>query len=166
VVYAASSSAYGPAADPDGLDENTPLRPLSPYAAAKLTGEHYLEAFAASYGLERIAGAPYLVKNNMFGWPQAPVLQSGMMFSDEPGIYIRGEFGIRLEDELLITDKGVLVRTRVAEIRELGRATQGVTLIGLDEGAKLSGLQRIVENDANSATEDDPGTDGPTDSTA
>ena len=43
---------------------------------------------------------------------------------------------------------------------------QGVTLIGLDEGAKLSGLQRIVENDANSATEDDPGTDGPTDSTA
>jgi DNA gyrase subunit A len=31
----------------------------------------------------------------------------------------------------------------------MGRATQGVTLIGLDEGAKLSGLQRIVENDAN-----------------
>ena len=42
----------------------------------------------------------------------------------------------------------MLVRTRVSEIRELGRATQGVTLIGLDEGAKLSGLQRIVENDA------------------
>jgi DNA gyrase subunit A len=42
----------------------------------------------------------------------------------------------------------VLVRTRVSEIRELGRATQGVTLIGLDEGSKLSGLQRIVENDA------------------
>ncbi len=74
---------------------------------------------------------------------------------------------VHADDEImLITDKGVLVRTRVAEIRELGRATQGVTLIGLDEGAKLSGLQRIVENDANSATEDDPGTDGPTDSTA
>ena len=49
---------------------------------------------------------------------------------------------------MLITDTGVLVRTRVAEIREMGRATQGVTLIGLDDGAKLSGLQRIVENDA------------------
>jgi DNA gyrase subunit A len=49
---------------------------------------------------------------------------------------------------MLITDKGVLVRTRVSEIRELGRATQGVTLIGLDEGSKLGGLQRIVENDA------------------
>lgn len=57
---------------------------------------------------------------------------------------------VHADDEImLITDKGVLVRTRVAEIRELGRATQGVTLIGLDEGAKLSGLQRIVENDAN-----------------
>jgi DNA gyrase subunit A len=53
------------------------------------------------------------------------------------------------------------VRTRVSEIRELGRATQGVTLIGLDDGAKLSGLQRIVENDANDATDPsgDPATD-------
>jgi DNA gyrase subunit A len=56
---------------------------------------------------------------------------------------------VRAADEImLITDTGVLVRTRVAEIRELGRATQGVTLIALDDGAKLSGLQRIVENDA------------------
>jgi DNA gyrase subunit A len=57
---------------------------------------------------------------------------------------------VRPVDEImLITDKGVLVRTRVSEIRELGRATQGVTLIALDGGTKLSGLQRIVENDAN-----------------
>jgi DNA gyrase subunit A len=56
---------------------------------------------------------------------------------------------------MLITDKGVLVRTRVSEIRELGRATQGVTLIGLDEGSKLSGLQRIVENDANAGADED-----------
>jgi DNA gyrase subunit A len=61
---------------------------------------------------------------------------------------------VHADDEImLITDKGVLVRTRVSEIRELGRATQGVTLIGLDEGSKLSGLQRIVENDANGDTE-------------
>jgi DNA gyrase subunit A len=56
---------------------------------------------------------------------------------------------VRPDDEImLITDRGVLVRTRVAEIRELGRATQGVTLIALDNGSKLIGLQRIVENDA------------------
>ncbi|MEC3766757.1 MULTISPECIES: DNA gyrase subunit A [Cupriavidus] len=53
------------------------------------------------------------------------------------------------EDEImLITTGGVLIRTRVAEIREMGRATQGVTLINVDEGTKLSGLQRIVESDA------------------
>ena len=56
---------------------------------------------------------------------------------------------VHVEDEImLITDRGVLVRTRVSEIREMGRATQGVTLIGLDEGSQLSGVQRIVENDA------------------
>jgi DNA gyrase subunit A len=59
------------------------------------------------------------------------------------------------DEIMLITDKGVLVRTRVSEIREMGRATQGVTLINLDEGAQLSGLQRIVENDANVPTEDE-----------
>ncbi|WP_119355477.1 DNA gyrase subunit A [Azohydromonas sediminis] len=70
---------------------------------------------------------------------------------------------VRPDDEImLITDRGVLVRTRVAEIRELGRATQGVTLIALDDGAKLSGLQRIVENDANEPTggESDPDSAG------
>lgn len=56
---------------------------------------------------------------------------------------------VHADDEImLITDRGVLVRTRVSEIRELGRATQGVTLIALDEGTRLIGLQRIVENDA------------------
>ena len=64
---------------------------------------------------------------------------------------------VHADDEImLITDKGVLVRTRVSEIRELGRATQGVTLIGLDEGSQLSGLQRIVENDAIPAADDGP----------
>jgi len=52
------------------------------------------------------------------------------------------------DDEImLITTGGVLIRTRVSEIREMGRATQGVTLISLDEGTTLSGLQRIVESD-------------------
>jgi DNA gyrase subunit A len=49
---------------------------------------------------------------------------------------------------MLITTGGVLIRTRVSEIREMGRATQGVTLIAVEDGTKLSGLQRIVETDA------------------
>jgi DNA gyrase subunit A len=56
---------------------------------------------------------------------------------------------VHTDDEImLITDTGVLVRTRVSEIREMGRATQGVTLIGLDEGSKLIGMQRIADRDA------------------
>ena len=43
---------------------------------------------------------PYLVKGNTL--PLAP----GMTFSDEPGIYIRGEFGVRLEDDMVITETG------------------------------------------------------------
>jgi DNA gyrase subunit A len=62
---------------------------------------------------------------------------------------------VRPEDEImLITTGGVLIRTRVAEIREMGRATQGVTLIALDEGTTLTGLQRIVEADDEGPTEE------------
>jgi DNA gyrase subunit A len=52
------------------------------------------------------------------------------------------------EELMLITTGGVLVRTRVSEVREMGRATQGVTLIAVDEGTTLSGVQRVIESDA------------------
>jgi Xaa-Pro dipeptidase len=54
---------------------------------------------------------PYFVKNNMFGWDLDPHLQAGNLMSDEPGIYIRGEFGIRLEDDLLVTESGAELLT-------------------------------------------------------
>jgi DNA gyrase subunit A len=57
---------------------------------------------------------------------------------------------VNTEDEImLIGTNGVLIRTRVKEIREMSRATQGVTLINLEKGEKLAGLSRIAE------TEDD-----------
>ncbi len=60
------------------------------------------------------------------------------------------------EDEImLITTGGVLVRTRVLEIREMGRATQGVTLISVDEGTRLSGVQRVIERDVAQAAADE-----------
>ena len=56
---------------------------------------------------------------------------------------------VRDDDEImLITTGGVLIRTRVREIRELGRATQGVTLIALDAGEKLAGLEKVVESES------------------
>ena len=60
---------------------------------------------------------------------------------------------VREEDDvMLITNGGVLIRTRASEISELSRATQGVTLISLDDGEKLIGLSRVPEADG----EDDP----------
>jgi DNA gyrase subunit A len=65
------------------------------------------------------------------------------------------------EDQImLITTGGILVRTRVSEIREMGRATQGVTLINVDEGTRLSGLQRIAESDSDDESDLEDGEDG------
>ncbi|MBC8739078.1 DNA gyrase subunit A [Paraburkholderia sp. UCT31] len=61
---------------------------------------------------------------------------------------------------MLITTTGVLIRTRVSEIREMGRATQGVTLISLDEGTKLSGLQQVAEAEGESESDSDGSTEG------
>ncbi len=52
---------------------------------------------------------PYLVRGNTL--PLAP----GMTFSDEPGIYLRGEFGVRLEDDMYITEDGAKLFTPQSE---------------------------------------------------
>ena len=70
VVYAASSSAYGNTPELP-KHEGMPSRPLSPYAAAKLAGEHYMRAFHASYGLETVS----LRYFNIFGPRQDPTSQ-------------------------------------------------------------------------------------------
>ena len=54
VVYAGSSSAYGGYSSEQGQTEDLPLNALSPYAAAKLAGEFYMQAFAAVYGIETV----------------------------------------------------------------------------------------------------------------
>jgi Xaa-Pro dipeptidase len=61
---------------------------------------------------------PYLVENDMFGWRKTLAARPGMTFSDEPGIYIRGEFGIRLEDDMVITADGARLFTPQSESLE------------------------------------------------
>ena len=61
---------------------------------------------------------------------------------------------------MLITTTGVLIRTRVSEIREMGRATQGVTLISLDEGTKLSGLQQVAEAEGEAESDSESPAEG------
>jgi DNA gyrase subunit A len=59
---------------------------------------------------------------------------------------------VKTEDEvMLISDAGVLIRTKVEQIREMSRATQGVTLINLDEGSLLAGLEKVAESVAGEA---------------
>jgi DNA gyrase subunit A len=65
------------------------------------------------------------------------------------------------DQSMLITTGGVLVRTPVAGIREMGRATQGVTLISVDDGSMLSGVRRVVESDVDDEG-DDPSVEGTT----
>src|SRR5262245_63410243 len=59
---------------------------------------------------------------------------------------------------MLITEKGILIRTRVSEIRETGRNASGVRLIKLDEGDKLVAMAKIE------AEEDEGEKETPTDS--
>ena len=61
---------------------------------------------------------------------------------------------VRPDDEvMLISTGGVLIRTRVKSIREMSRGTQGVTLINLDEGERLAGLERVAEREDESDEE-------------
>jgi DNA gyrase subunit A len=75
--------------------------------------------------------------------------------SDRNGKVVAATLVEPTDEIMMITTGGVMIRTRVSEVREMGRATQGVTLIAVEDGAKLSGLQRILEADS----EDDNGTD-------
>jgi len=67
--------------------------------------------------------------------------------SERNGKLLAARLVSREDEIMLITTGGVLIRTRVSEVREMGRSTQGVRLINLDEGEKLAGLERIVETE-------------------
>jgi DNA gyrase subunit A len=57
------------------------------------------------------------------------------------------------DEVMLVSTGGVVIRTKVAQIREQGRSTQGVTLINLDAGTRLAGMEKVLESD-------DDGTNG------
>ncbi|MCB1905788.1 MAG: DNA gyrase subunit A [Rhodocyclaceae bacterium] len=68
------------------------------------------------------------------------------------------------DEVMLISSGGVLIRTRIADIREMGRSTQGVTLIALAEGTHLAGIEKVAESDDDAAllpaVPDEPADDG------
>jgi DNA gyrase subunit A len=80
--------------------------------------------------------------------------------SDRNGKVVAATLVTEKDQIMLITTGGVLVRTRVSEIREMGRATQGVTLISVDEGSSLSGVQKLLEGDEEEQLGAEPGDEG------
>ena len=95
VVYAGSSSAYGDTPTLPKHEEMLP-NPISPYAVAKLAGEHYMRTFARVYGLETVV----LRYFNVFGPYQDPtshysgvlaVFCRKMLAGEQPAIYGDGE---------------------------------------------------------------------------
>ena len=71
----------------------------------------------------------------------------GIQGSERNGAVVGAVLVDENDEVMLISTGGVLIRTTVAQIREQGRSTQGVTLIALDEGEKLAGVERIEERD-------------------
>jgi DNA gyrase subunit A len=65
--------------------------------------------------------------------------------SERNGKVVAAQLVTEADQIMLITTGGTVVRTRIAELRVIGRNAQGVTLIGLDEGDSLSGVQKVVE---------------------
>lgn len=105
VVYAASSSCYGDLPG-DVKSETDPLAPLSPYAAAKLAGEMYCQAFHATYGLETVR----LRYFNVFGPRQdpnspysavIPIFLARMLRGERPKIF--GD-GLQTRDFVHVSD--------------------------------------------------------------
>jgi DNA gyrase subunit A len=60
------------------------------------------------------------------------------------------------EEIMLISTGGVLIRTRVTDIRVMSRSTQGVTLINLDDGTYLAGVEKVIETEEEDLPSDLP----------
>ncbi len=71
--------------------------------------------------------------------------------SERNGSLVGAVLVVDSDEVMLISTGGVLIRTKVAQIREQGRSTQGVTLIALGEGERLAGVERIEEHDEDDA---------------
>ena len=63
------------------------------------------------------------------------------------------------DEVMLVSTGGVVIRTKVAQIREQGRSTQGVTLINLDAGTSLAGIEKVLESDDENGDEAGEGED-------
>ena len=71
-----------------------------------------------------------------------------MRCTDKTGKMVNIMEVVDSDDLIIITDYGVLMRQRVADIRTIGRVTQGVKLVKLDDGTSISSITRVISEDA------------------
>ena len=71
-----------------------------------------------------------------------------MRCADKTGKMVNIMEVVDSDDLIIITDSGVLMRQRVADIRTIGRVTQGVKLVKLDDGTSISSITRVFSEDA------------------
>lgn len=145
VVYAASSSIYGGTTGLPKREDMAPA-PLSPYAAAKLVGEYYGQAFAASYGLETVS----LRYFNVFGPRQDPTSAYSGVISKFVTALLAGENPVIFGDgeqtrDFTYVDHVVDANLRAAEMPEArGQVMNIGTGMRTSLNVLLDTLQRII----------------------
>ena len=145
VVYAASSSVYGGTVELPKREDIVPA-PLSPYAAAKLVGEYYGQAFASSYGLETVS----LRYFNVFGPRQDPTsaysgviskFVTALLAGENPVIFGNGE----QTRDFTYVDHVVDANLRAAEMPEArGQVMNIGTGTRTSLNVLLATLQKII----------------------
>ena len=76
-----------------------------------------------------------------------------MRCTDKTGKMVNIMEVVDSDDLIVITDSGVLMRQPIADIRTIGRVTQGVRLVKLDDGANISQITRVISEDVPSKEE-------------
>jgi DNA gyrase subunit A len=72
--------------------------------------------------------------------------------SERNGAVVGAVLVEEVDEVMLISTGGVLIRSKVAQVRETGRSAQGVRLINLDDGTRLAGIEKVIETDEEQET--------------
>ena len=78
-----------------------------------------------------------------------------MRCTDKTGKMVNIMEVVDSDDLIVITDSGVLMRQPVSAIRSIGRVTQGVRLVKLDDGTNISSITRVISEDSATEKKDD-----------
>ncbi len=140
VVYAASSSAYGDQPTLPKVETMLP-EPLSPYAVAKLVGEHYCQVFTRVYGLETVS----LRYFNVFGPRQDPSSQYSGVISRFVGALLGGERPVIYGDGEQSRDFTYIENVVDANLKA-AESTEGIgQIINIANGERISLNQLLDE---------------------